>query len=197
MNLEKAEKYIIGQLRLRLSDTLYYHGIHHVEDVTNACLNLAGQERVTDEEAIKLLRTAALYHDSGFMNTYQKHEEEGCRIVREMLPDFGYTESQIELVCGMIMATKIPQNPRNHLEQIICDADLDYLGREDFEPIAETLFQELKIRKIVTDQQSWNQIQIKFLTAHHYWTKSATKQRASAKAKHLAYLVELAEKSQK
>ena len=189
MNLEKAEEYILGELWLRLPETLFYHGLHHVKDVMNAALYLAGQEGITDEESIQLLRTAALYHDSGFMNTYQNHEEEGCRIVRRMLPDFGYTEVQIELICGMIMATKIPQQPQNLLEKIICDADLDYLGRDDFESIAATLFEELKFRNLISDQKSWNRIQIKFLTAHHYWTGSAIKLRASTKAKHLDQLV--------
>lgn len=189
MDLEKAEEYILGQLRLRLSETLYYHGLHHVQDVTNAALYLAGQEGIADEESIQLLRTAALYHDSGFMNTYQNHEEEGCRLVRQMLPDFGYTESQIEMICGMIMATKIPQQPRNQLEKIICDADLDYLGRDDFESIAATLFEELKFRNLISDLQTWNKIQIEFLAAHHYWTDSALKLRASQKAKHLDQLV--------
>ncbi|GGB76568.1 HD domain-containing protein [Dyadobacter sediminis] len=191
MNVEKAEEYIIRQLGLRLSETLYYHGLHHVEDVTHAVLNLAVQEGITDEQSVKLLRIAALYHDCGFMNTYQNHEEEGCRIAREILPDFGFSKVEIASVCGMIMATKIPQNPQNHLEEIICDADLDYLGRDDFEPIAETLFQELKVRQIVADRESWNQIQVKFLTAHHYWTQSATRQRAPKKAVHLENLIKL------
>lgn len=189
MNVEKAEEYIITQLGLRLSETLYYHGLHHVEDVTDAAMNLAGQEGITDKQSLQLLRTAALYHDCGFMNTYQNHEEEGCRIVREVLPDFGFSEAEIISVCGMIMATKIPQNPQNQLEQIICDADLDYLGRDDFEPIAETLLQELKVRQIVADRHSWNQIQVKFLTTHHYWTRSATEQRTLKKAVHLEKLI--------
>jgi uncharacterized protein len=189
MDTEQAEEYIIAQLRSRLSNTLYYHGLHHVEDVTNAAVNLAEQEGITDEQSIQLLRIAALYHDCGFMNTYQDHEEEGCRIVREMLPDFGFSDVDIESVCGMIMATKIPQNPQNHLEQILCDADLDYLGRADFEPIADTLFQELKVRNLVPDLPSWNNIQIRFLTAHHYWTESARNQRADTKSMHLTKLI--------
>jgi uncharacterized protein len=138
-----------------------------------------------------MLRNAALYHDSGFLDKYQLHEEAGCDIVRDALPNFGYSADQIETICGMIMATKIPQSPRTHLEQIICDADLDYLGRSDFEPIAQTLFEELKVRFMVQDIQKWNEIQVKFLTSHHYWTKSAIERRASAKQKHLEHLIEL------
>ena len=140
MQIEKAEQYVLGQLETRLDRTLFYHGIHHTIDVVNAAAEIAALEGITDEESLALLRTAAFYHDSGFMNIYQGHEEAGCVLAREVLPGFGYTEAQIATICGMIMATKIPQSPKNTLERIICDADLDYLGRDDFEGIAATLF---------------------------------------------------------
>ncbi|TDE17637.1 HD domain-containing protein [Dyadobacter psychrotolerans] len=188
MNVQDAEKYIVGRLRLHLPADLYYHGVHHVLDVKDAALSIAVQEGVQDEESLALLKTAALYHDCGFMNAYQNHEEEGCRIAREKLPDFDFSASQIDLICGMIMATKIPQKPKNHLEEIICDADLDYLGRNDFEPISQTLFLELRERGLVSDIHAWNQIQIKFIGAHQYWTKTSKEKREQAKLIHLAGL---------
>jgi uncharacterized protein len=129
-----------------------------------------------------------LFHDSGFMNTYQGHEEEGCRIAQQVLPDFGYTPGQISAICGMIMATKIPQNPQTHLERIISDADLDYLGRDDFEPIAATLYEELKARDLVSDVEAWNKIQVRFIDAHRYWTTSERERRNAQKEQHLAAL---------
>lgn len=189
MNVEKAEIYIVDQFRRRLSDTLYYHGLHHTLDVANAALHLAALEGVKDQELRDLLKTAALYHDSGFMYTYQEHEQEGCRIAREALPGFGYNPGQIETICGMILATRIPQSPKTHLEQIICDADLDYLGRADFEPIAETLYRELKARNMVTDIDAWNAIQVKFIGAHKYWTQSAQRLRELPKQANLETLL--------
>jgi hypothetical protein len=191
MNINAAEEYIIGQLREKLADTLFYHGIHHVMDVVVATANLALQEGVLDEESLLLLKTAALYHDCGFMETYQHHEETGCAIAKTALPGFDYSEDHIQKICGMIMATKIPQSPQTHLERIICDADLDYLGRNDFEPIAQTLFEELRIRNIVPDLRTWNEIQVKFLSAHHYWTESAIRTRAAAKQQQLDHLLKI------
>lgn len=86
------------------------------------------------------------------------------------------------------MATKIPQNPQNILEQIIADADLDYLGRDDFEVIADSLFQELRQREMVADLETWNKIQVKFLESHQYWTKSTIALRNEQKMKHLKAL---------
>lgn len=188
MEIEKAEQYMLQQLEERLDRTLFYHGVHHTLDVVNASAEIAAMEGLTDEESLQLLRTAAIFHDSGFITTYQGHEEAGCALAREVLPGFGYTESQIETICGMIMATKIPQSPQNALEMIICDADLDYLGRDDFEGIAATLFEELKARDMVEDIPAWDAVQVRFLEAHSYWTASGQKRRDAAKRRHLQHL---------
>lgn len=188
MEIEKAQDYIIARLESQLDPTLFYHGIHHTIDVVQAAMDIARLEGLMDEELIRLLWTAALYHDSGFLTTYQGHEEAGCALVRAVLPGFGYSGTQIETICGMIMATKIPQSPKNALEMILCDADLDYLGREDFEPVAATLFQELKVRDMVEDIPAWDAVQVRFLETHAYWTDSERKRRDAAKQRHLQHL---------
>ncbi|MGV3601404.1 MAG: HD domain-containing protein [Dyadobacter fermentans] len=188
MQIEKAEQYVLGQLENRLDRTLFYHGIHHTLDVVTASAEIAALEGITDSESLALLRTAALYHDAGFLTAYQGHEEAGCSLAREVLADFGYNAMQIETICGMIMATKIPQSPQNTLEKIICDADLDYLGRGDFEAIAASLFEELKVRDMVEDIPAWDAVQVKFLEAHSYWTASQQKRRDAAKQRHLQHL---------
>ncbi|QRR04059.1 HD domain-containing protein [Dyadobacter sandarakinus] len=188
MDVERASSYILGELGSRLPADLFYHGLHHTLDVVRAAMELAAEEGVTDEEALLLLRTAALYHDAGFMVVYREHEAEGCRIAQEVLPAFGYSSRQADAICGMIMATKIPQSPATHLEQILCDADLDYLGRDDFETIGATLFEELRARGLAGNPDEWNRTQVHFLTAHQYWTAAARRKRAPRKAAHLAGL---------
>ncbi len=188
MNLPKAEDFILQKLRSELPASLYYHGLHHTLDVVEAATRIARAEGIADEEMLDLLRTAALFHDVGFLFTYQGHEAEGCRLVREILPGFDYTPEQIATVCGMIKATKIPQSPKNLLEEIICDADLDYLGRDDFENIAQSLYREQLARNMVTDEKAWDAIQIKFLENHHYHTATAHLTRQSTKLLHLQRL---------
>jgi len=185
MNLVDIEQFIIDKLRAGLSPTLHYHGLHHVRDVVEAVNRIAQGEGVTDEESLALLHTAALFHDVGFLSTYRGHEEAGCVYVRQVLPNFDYNDRQIETICGMIMATRVPQTPQNKLEEILCDADLDYLGRTDFEPIARSLFEELKVRDMVADETAWNRIQVGFLASHHYWTPTAIATRQAAKEQRL------------
>jgi HD superfamily phosphodiesterase len=188
MKLCEAEAFILKEFRKRLSETLYYHSVDHVLDVAEAVSRIAFAEGITDVETLSLLRTAALFHDVGFLKTYAGHEEKGCEMVHRILPDFDYADEQILIICGMIRATEIPQNPTNKLEEILCDADLDYLGRDDFEVIARYLFCELRERKMVKDEKSWNQIQVRFMKKHHYWTPTSNRTRQPKKQENLAYL---------
>lgn len=188
MNLPEAEAFILNKLCTELSDTLYYHSPDHTLDVAEAAERIAEAEGITDEETLSLLRTAALFHDAGFLSAYQDHEAESSRLAQEHLPRFGYKPRQIELISGMIAATKIPQSPQNKLEEILADADLDYLGRPDYEPIAHSLYREMRARDLVKDQDDWNQIQIKFMEKHGYWTKYSQTIRQPAKYLHLRRL---------
>lgn len=108
-----------------------------------------------------LLKTAAWLHDIGYIWDDKSHEERGCQFAKEFLPGWGFSIDEIDTICGMIMATKIPQSPNNLLEQIICDADLDYLGREDYFIISERLLDELKNSRELSPSE-WKKIQLGF-----------------------------------
>jgi uncharacterized protein len=191
MNFADTKRFILSVLASDLSPTLYYHGLHHVLDVVEAAERIARAESISDDESLDLLKTAALFHDVGFLSTYKGHEEVGCAYVRRILPEFGYEPAQINDICGMIMATQIPQTPRTKLEEILCDADLDYMGRTDFEPIAHSLYDELKARAMISDEMAWNRIQVSFLGTHHYWTPTAIATRQAVKEQHLNALKEM------
>lgn len=184
MDFKKAEDALLHRLKSELSLYLTYHSIGHVYDVLQAVEQHIAVSNVTAEQAA-LLRTAALYHDSGFTVQPDGHEEISCAIAQEMLPAFGYTTAQVAIICGIIMATRIPQSPQNGLEEILADADLDYLGREDFFDISATLFNELKYRGLAADENEWNKTQVKFFENHHYFTAYAIEKRSAVKAKNL------------
>jgi len=184
------EKFILQYLEKELPDNLSYHGLHHTLDVFNAAMKIASTENLSAKE-IKLLRIAILYHDAGFTTKYKDHEEKGCEMARKNLPSFGYTDGDIKIICGMIMATQIPQTPKTILEKIICDADLDYLGRNDFYEISNTLFQEMKIYNNLHDEKEWNKIQKKFLDKHQYHTEFGKKHREHKKQQYLQEINQL------
>lgn len=186
MNLSAARAYIKLRLAEELAPDLYYHGMHHVEDVVASAMALAKREGITNPTDLLLLETAAWYHDAGFMVRYQDNEIEACKIAEAALPKFGYDSAAIAQVSEMIMATKLPQNAQSRLAEILCDADLDYLGRDDFEPISDSLFQELRRHLKAIDRVEWDNIQVKFLEGHTYYTSWSQTHRTENKAKHLA-----------
>ncbi|MEO6290608.1 MAG: HD domain-containing protein [Ginsengibacter sp.] len=189
-NFSTAEEFIFQMLKSKLPAKLTYHGFHHTLDVLDAALKIAKSETLDDEE-IKLLRIAVLYHDAGFITIYKNHEEKGCEMAREYLPAYDFTDEEIDIVCNMIMATKIPQSPVTKLEKIICDADLDYLGREDFYDIGKKLFSELNELGMVKDEEEWDNIQKNFLGRHHYLTSFSRLNREPQKQE---YLKEISQK---
>ncbi len=193
MDYSASKNYILEKLDKELSPDLYYHGLHHTLDVLDAAEFICKEENINEHDTI-LLKTAALFHDAGFLRNNLNHEVLGCDIVRESLPEFGYSKTAIEHICGMIMSTKIPQSPKNKLEQIICDADLDYLGRDDFKKIGDTLFEELKAYHYLKTREEWDEMQINFLEKHTFFTESSRIKRQPKKATHLANLKEKVKK---
>ncbi|MEX1002291.1 MAG: adenylate/guanylate cyclase domain-containing protein [Crocinitomicaceae bacterium] len=184
INYMKAERHIMKILEHQLSPKLLYHSINHTIDVTKAVERLAIMEGITDE-GLFLLKSAATYHDAGFIEKYEKNEAIGMRLAREILPKYGYTSEQIDVIDGLIKSTEIPQSPTTHLEEVMCDADLDYLGRDDFHEIADLLRRELREHGKLNSDREWDEIQVKFLEAHTYFTKSAIRLRKPKKLKHI------------
>ncbi|MCF8450195.1 MAG: HD domain-containing protein [Taibaiella sp.] len=187
MQFEKVKKFILDKLKKDLPKNLTYHSLGHIKDVYKAAENLAKHEKIEGEDLILLL-TAVLFHDSGFLIQQKEHERVGCELASLYLPDFEYNDAQIDRINGMIMATRIPQTPHNKLEKIICDADLDYLGRDDFFKIGNYLFDELCMYGIISTENDWNRLQVRFLEGHRYFTKSAKELRKAKKDEHLALI---------
>lgn len=191
MDFEGTKRYILDQLQKGLKPTLYYHDINHTLDVYHSVERIAGLEKVSKHEEL-LIKTAALFHDSGMLRTYTGHEAASCEIANETLPKFGYQANDIEWICKMIMTTKLPQSASEKLEMILCDADLDYLGRDDFYMISHRLKLEWNLLKInPTTLREWYELQVRFLENHSYFTKAAIESRNAGKQYNLEQIKEL------
>lgn len=179
---------ILELLRTGLDPKLTYHSPAHTEDVLTQSERLAAAEGITDFQTLLLLRVAALFHDTGFLRTYRGHEEVSCQIMRDCLGDHSFPEAEMDQIGSMIMATKLPQSPATLSEMIICDADLDYLGRNDFEEISNCLKDEFLEFGIVGSVPEWDRLQVNFFNSHQYFTHTAIQERLPQKALHLALL---------
>lgn len=187
MNIDKLKDYVIGRISKEISPRQTYHGPHHTLEVLENCEAYIDRLNIEEHDAY-LLRTAALLHDIGFIDEFKGHEMNGIRFAKEHLPEWGYKKDEIEHICGMIAATELPQNPKNLLEQILCDSDLDYLGTDRFYEVGATLFEEFMNYGVVSSEEEWDNLQVRFLQNHHYHTEFAKKHRAPKKQEHLNQL---------
>jgi hypothetical protein len=173
---DKKHGSVMQRLRFELNVKYLYHDCRHTEDVIRQVQEIGYRENVNQHE-IALLKLAALYHDLGFLVQRVNHESAGVELFMKESIDSGISDEEKQTIADLIMVTKIPQQPKTLLESIICDADLDYLGREDFPSIAEFLYLELKDSGEISERKRWNEIQLSFLEAHHYHTQSSKKLR--------------------
>lgn len=186
------QEMILDKLEKELPHYLYYHNVKHTVDVVTEVELIGWGEGVTDEE-ILLLKTAALFHDAGHITAYDNHEYYGTLLAKDYLPKYDYSAEQIDRICELIMATKMPPKPKNLLERIICDSDLDYLGRSDFIPVSNTLYSELKELNKIGTLNDWNKIQLNFISGHQYFTKTAQNLREVNKQKQIERIMQLIE----
>lgn len=184
IKFDDLEEYMLDKLEKELPEHLFYHNLKHTIDVTNQVEVIGRGEGINDEELL-YLKTAALFHDAGHIIESKNHEFHSTQIANEILPKYGYEPHQIKVINSIIMATQLPPQPQNLLQNIICDADLDYLGRSDFIPVSGTLYKELQTQGIVTNIDDWNRMQIKFLTGHQFFTKTANSLREVNKQKQI------------
>jgi class 3 adenylate cyclase len=186
------QEIVLDKLERELPSYLYYHNVKHTVDVVTE-VELIGWAEGVDDEDILVLKTAGLFHDFGHIIAYDEHELHGTQLAQEYLPKYGYTKQQIERICDVIMATKLPPEPKNLLEKIICDADLDYLGRSDMIPVSNTLYKELKEQDKIGTLNDWNKLQLKFISGHSYFTRTAQSLREVNKQKQIERIRDLIE----
>ena len=179
---------ILRLLRSGLDPRLTYHSQAHTEDVLHQVERIAAAEKITDNRLLLLMRIAALFHDTGFLRTYKGHEKESCVIMLTTIDNNAFDETEIDIIKGMIMATKIPQMPQSLPEMIICDADLDYLGRNDFEAISNALKKEFLAYGVIKNEPEWDRLQVSFFDSHKYFTPSSIRDRCPVKMQHLELL---------
>lgn len=185
MRAQKVINFVVDLLQEKLPSGLVYHLVDHTLDVIEAATRLSKLERI-DEHELELVMVAAALHDIGYTVRYKYNEEAAAEIAREILPNYGYDKSEIAMIESCILATRIPQSPKNHLAEIVCDADLDYLGRDDFYHISQKLRNEwINFGLIGFDDKEWNVIQNDFLSQHNYFTTSAQNLRNQQKQVHL------------
>jgi uncharacterized protein len=182
--------YALSRLGTELSPDLTYHSHWHTEQVVLPAVSHLTQKSQIPEDIRKHIEVAAAFHDIGFIETYQGHELAGMALAEQVLPEFGFPPEIIYQIKGMILATRLPQNPQNLMEEILADADLDVLGRDDFFEQNDALYREVVAYGNLVDRLQWLEGQIKFISGHEYFTSAARNRRGFREQQNLSALEE-------
>lgn len=190
-DFERAKRYALQRLSNELPHNLYYHSLKHTrDDVVPAAERLAEMAGLGNHEAL-LLMTAAWFHDVGFTEQRDAHETLSIGVAREVLPEFGYSDDDVAHISEIILATRLPQTPQDFLGELMADADLDSIGRDDFLETSHALLDELRAYGSELSRLDWYRGQKKFLTTHEYFTEVAHELRDDGKARNIALLNDL------
>lgn len=191
MDFSRAKEYIVNRLIKELSKDLYYHGAHHTFDVVKAARLIGNKEGVSNEDML-LLSIAAYFHDAGFLVKYHNNEVDAVAIVKEVLPDMGFSEDEIKTIEGIIMATHPEIEPETLLQKVMCDADHDYLGRNDYKKVSDNLRKELAVYEVAFEDEKWLEKQINYLrNKHRFYTETSIELRLENKMNHIKRMEEL------
>ena len=193
MQFDSVYSFLVKKLETELPPFLHYHNVEHTKDVIAASEQLGKLENITGDD-LTILKTAALFHDSGFLETYSNHEEISCEVARKWLPEYGYSKEEIDKICSLIMTTKLPQQPKEKLGEILCDADLYYMGTDRYFIGAEKLYKELHEAGFVKNREEWSAEELRFVENHKYFTPTA-QQKLNARLKQI--LIQLKQRLKK
>ncbi len=166
------EESILNQLNSELPTSLKYHNAKHTIDVCTQ-VEVIGRAEGLNQKELLLAKTAALFHDTGFMVDLKDHETHSVRFAQQILPKYQYTRNEIETISQLILVTHKEAKPTILMEKVLKDADLDYLGRADFIPLSEKLWEEICHSRGKISRKEWNKRQKEFLSKHIYYTNTA------------------------
>ncbi len=189
--LTHAREFASNLILTKVSKSVKFHTLQHTEEVVAACERIADHEQVAEEDRLALL-VGAWFHDTGYSTGHARnHESVSVEIATGFLSQHAATAEFVGKVMGCINATKMPHNPKNTIEQIICDADLFHLGTEAFKEKSRLLLEELReFGGEDLSKKEWRQNNIAFLEAHKYFTAFGQDKLQPVKERHLAELKE-------
>ena len=171
--LENCENYIASFYAENISADYVFHDLQHTINVVNASLEIAIGLNLPNED-MEMLQVAAWFHDTGYAQGPENHEERSAEYAAEYLRGINYPEPKIQIIVDCIMATKLPQNPQTPLAQILCDADMSHLGKKIYWSRCGRLREEMsQTRKEFMSEEAWLDFEIDFLQKHQFHTDVA------------------------
>jgi class 3 adenylate cyclase len=176
LRLTDLEEFVMSHLEKELDKNLYFHNYEYACHLYEYAGLLAKATDLDMEETL-LIRTAALFLNSGFTGGYENQENRSAEFARNILPEFNYSEKQISIISNLILSSKWPPEPNNLLEMVLYDTKMEYIGRADFIKLYKNLFHEQNHYNRSGDAQEFKQNQIDIILQYPFFTDSARRLR--------------------
>lgn len=188
---EQVQDFVFNLLKDKLSSSFIYHNFNHTSDVVKAVGILSEQEGI---EAIEreMLVVAAWFHDTGYVQGFENHEERSVEIATEFLTQNEKSSAYINQVSVLIRATKYTYIPQTILEKIIKDADFYHFATDNYAERCELLRREWESLKYKqASDLEWAKENLNVLKqCHHYYTDYAIANWQVLKEKNISLIQE-------
>jgi adenylate cyclase len=169
LRMRDLESKVFNDLLDEHPGTFHFHTRDHIRQIFNQTELLCRAENIAEEDTLLTLSASLLIY-VGLSDSYERSENKSVDMAREILPEFYYSEKQIDTICNLILSTKKPYEPQNKLESILIDAKMEYLGRPDFSKSIKLLYLELKSNERAVPMQKLVKEQISILRDFAYFT---------------------------
>jgi len=192
--LKIVDQYIRELFRDELPNGIKYHDADHTLNPTKGVVAIANKIAIAEnisKHDRELLITAAYFHDTGYIREYDKNEPIAARMAGRILKLIGYKPNEIEKIQNMILSTDLAVEPKTHLEKILCDADLDHLGRPDFLELDAKLREGRRNRGVdVSDDEKWYRGTLDLMKNHKFYAESQKISKEKEKQKNIQMLID-------
>ena len=167
--IEKLQNTALSFLEKNLGKRYTYHNQAHTLEVCNA-VKLFAEHTELPPETYAALRIAAIFHDFGYLERSFDNEKLALPYIQDFGRQFGIAESILLAANDMILETTFPYQPSSAAGKLLCDADIEYIGRECFIEQAELFRKELSSDNIVYTERDWWSFELKFLQENTFFT---------------------------
>src|SRR5436190_5016145 len=189
--LSNAQAFVTDLFKNKVNKSIRFHNLEHTQGVAAACEEIADYYQFSDEDRL-VLYISAWFHDTGFSGgNAHGHEDVSIQLATKFLQENNADPLFIQRVISCIEATKMPQSPKNLVEQALCDADLSHLGTSQFTIKNKQLREELiGFSKQNISKKEWRKMNITFLENHKYFTDYGRRKLQPVKEQNLEQLKE-------
>jgi HD superfamily phosphodiesterase len=193
----EARSYVEDLFKKKLSTYHHYHSFTHTDEVAQLAGEMSDHYELNDKEK-EILLLSAYFHDTGYTETYEEHEEKSIEIATNFLGGEDYPSEDIEIICSLIESTKPEKKPENLMEEILHDADISHVGRKDFFERGELLRVEWEIiRNKRFDDIEWEKLQLRFLVNTRFYTSFANEKYILMRGENIRKQKDIIEKVEK